>query len=225
MFTSIIILSSLSLLLIFLLVAVFKLFKQNVFFRVIREHSMPYSLITTNIDYKDKKTAVLFGNNSHLLTANYGSDIGITVVPQQTNVSYLEVLQQSSHQPFVTRIISFRGKIDVIRDIVLTYTQRDANGNSHQYPIGIEGLMDKDKVDINDTENDQTVDIKIKEVIDGNSKISFELKPESKVYINIFFNTVQYTMMGVIGYIKNLIKGNLPNANYYKRGRISPPSL
>lgn len=217
MFTSIITLSLLSLILIFLLVVVFNLLKQNVFFRVIKEHGSPYSVIVTNLQSKndinrkkDKNTAVLFGNNSYLLAPNYGSDIPITVIPQQTNVSYLEVLQQSAHQPFVTRLISFRGKIDVIRDIVLTYKQQDANGNSYQYPIFIEKLIDIGKVDLNDTENDQQVDIKIKQVIDGNSQISFELKPESKVIMNIFYNTVQYTMMGIFSYIKNLIKGNLP---------------
>ncbi|HMZ94924.1 MAG TPA: hypothetical protein PLD56_10450, partial [Chitinophagales bacterium] len=137
----------------------------------------------------------------------------------------IEVLQQSAHQPFVTRSISFNGKIDVIRDIVLTYTNKDANGYLYQYPIVVEKLMDIDKVDLNDTENDQTVDIKIKEVIDGNSQISFELKPESKVSVHVFFNTIQYSMMGIFGYIKNLIKGNLPNDNYYKRSRTTPPSI
>lgn len=193
---------------------------------------MPYSLIVTNTKFKNEKniekdthTAVLFGTNNYLLTPNFGSDIPITVTPQQTNVAYIEVLQQSAHQPFVTRVISFKGKIDVIRDIVLTYTQKDANGTMYQCPIVIEKLMDIGKVDLNDTENDQSVDIKIKQVIDGNSQISFQLKPESKVYIHIFYNTVQYAMMGVIGYIKNLIKGNLPNDNYYKRGGITPPSF
>ena len=209
MFTSIIILSSLSLLLIFLLVLVFKLFKENVYFRVIRENSLPYGLIVTNNDHKDKKNAVLFGNNTYLLAPNYGSDIPITVVPTQTNVSYIEVLQQSSHQPFVTRIISFIGKINDIRDIVLTYTQKDANGMSFSKPIIIEELIDIDKVDFNDNENDQIVKIKYKISVDGNTQISFELKPQSKIIVNIFYNTVQYTIMGVFGYIKNLIKGNL----------------
>jgi hypothetical protein len=217
MFTSIITLSLLSLILIFLLVVVFNLFKQNVFYRVIKEHGSPYSIIVNNTQYKndqnrkkDKNTAVLFGLNSYLLTPNFGSDIPITVTPQQTNVSYIELLNQSAHQPFSTRLISFRGKIDVIRDIVLTYTQKDANGMLYQYPIMVEKLMDIGKVDLNDTENDQTVDIKYNLKIDGNSQISFDLKPESKVIVNIFYNTVQYTMMGVFSYIKNLIKGNLP---------------
>lgn len=222
---TIIILSSLSILLMFLLFVVFKLFKQNVFFRVIREHSSPYILDITNTHHADKKTAVLFGTNNYLLTPNFGSDIPITVVPAQTNVAYIEVLQQSAHQPFVTRLISFRGKINDIRDIVLTYTQKDANGQLYQCPIVIEKLMDIGKVDFNDNENDQTVEIKYKTVVDGNTQISFELKPQSKVSVYIFYNTVQYAMMGVIGYIKNLIKGNLPNDNYYKRGGITPPSF
>jgi hypothetical protein len=209
MVTSIIILLSLSLLLIFLLVVVFKLFKQNVSFRVIKEHSLPYGLIVTNNDHKDKKNAVLFGLNSYLLTPNYGSDIPITVVPTQNNVSYLEVLQQSANRPFITRIISFKGKINDIRDIVLTYTQKDANGMSFTKPIIIEKLIDIDKVDLNDNENDQTVEIKYKTEVDANTQISFYLKPQSKVDIYIFYNTVQYTVMGIFGYIKNLIKGNL----------------
>jgi hypothetical protein len=77
----------------------------------------------------------MFGNNQFLLSTNFGSSVGLTVTPAQSNVSYLQLLQQSASQPFETSLIRVQSSIATQVTQILTVTITDANGQSATLPI------------------------------------------------------------------------------------------
>ena len=94
----------------------------------------PYQVTITNLTGATAD-AVLFGYNKFLLTANFGSAAGVTVTPSQSNVTYLELLQQSSGQPFETSLIRIQSSNTSQVTQVLTVTSKDANGQQCSIPI------------------------------------------------------------------------------------------
>jgi hypothetical protein len=89
----------------------------------------PYQLTVTNTT-AGALTLVMFGNNQFLLSTNFGSSVGLTVTPAQSNVSYLQLLQQSASQPFETSLIRVQSSIATQVTQILTVTITDANGQS-----------------------------------------------------------------------------------------------
>jgi hypothetical protein len=94
----------------------------------------PYQLTVTNTT-AGALTLVMFGNNQFLLSTNFGSSVGLTVTPAQSNVSYLQLLQQSASQPFETSLIRVQSSIATQVTQILTVTITDANGQSATLPI------------------------------------------------------------------------------------------
>ena len=80
-------------------------------------------------------TAVMFGLNQFLLSTNFGSAVGLSVTPAQTNVSYLQLLQQSGSQPFETSLIRVQSSNATQVTQILTISITDANGQSATLPI------------------------------------------------------------------------------------------
>jgi hypothetical protein len=87
----------------------------------------PYQVNVTNTT-AGVLTVNLFGLNTFLLTANFGTSTGVTVTPAQSNVSYLELLQQSASQPFETSLIRVQTSNPSQITQILTLTSKDANG-------------------------------------------------------------------------------------------------
>lgn len=94
----------------------------------------PYQINVTNTT-AGTLTAVMFGLNQFLLSTNFGSAVGLTVTPAQTNVSYLQLLQQSGSQPFETSLIRVQSSNATQVTQILTVTITDANGQSATLPI------------------------------------------------------------------------------------------
>jgi hypothetical protein len=94
----------------------------------------PYQVTITNTN-GTTANAVLFGYNKYLLTSNFGSDTGVTVTPSQSNVTYLELLQQSAGQPFETSLIRIQSSNTSQITQVLTITSKDANGQQCLIPL------------------------------------------------------------------------------------------
>ncbi len=94
----------------------------------------PYQVNVTNTT-AGTLTVTLFGLNTYLLTPNFGTSVGVTVTPAQSNVSYLELLQQSAAQPFETSLIRIQTSNPSQITQILTLTSKDANGQLCQIPI------------------------------------------------------------------------------------------
>lgn len=94
----------------------------------------PYQITVTNTT-GGALTVVLFGKNQYLLSTNFGSATALTVAPSQTNISYLELLNQSADQPFETSLIRIQSDVPTQITQILTVTVKDANGQSATLPI------------------------------------------------------------------------------------------
>lgn len=94
----------------------------------------PYQVNVTNTT-PNPLTVTLFGLNTYLLTPNFGTSVGVTVTPAQSNVSYLELLQQSASQPFETSLIRIQTSNPSQITQILNLTSKDANGQSCTIPI------------------------------------------------------------------------------------------
>lgn len=94
----------------------------------------PYQITVTNTT-SGTLTCVLFGKNQYLLSTNFGSDAGLTVTPAQSNVTYLELLQQSADQPFETSLLRVQSSNATQVTQILTVSVKDANGQAATLPI------------------------------------------------------------------------------------------
>lgn len=94
----------------------------------------PYQVLVVNTT-AGSLNLVLFGYNQFLLSTNFGSSVGLSVTPAQTNVSYLQLLTQSSSQPFETSLIRVQSTNASQVTQIITVTVSDANGQSATLPI------------------------------------------------------------------------------------------
>lgn len=94
----------------------------------------PYQVLVDNTT-AGNLTLVMFGYNQFLLSTNFGSSVGLSVTPAQTNVSYLQLLTQSSSQPFETSLIRIQSANTTQVTQIITISVSDANGQSATLPI------------------------------------------------------------------------------------------
>jgi hypothetical protein len=94
----------------------------------------PYQVLVQNTT-AGSLNLVMFGYNQFLLSTNFGSSVGLSVTPAQTNVSYLQLLTQSSSQPFETSLIRVQSSNATQVTQIITVTVSDANGQSATLPI------------------------------------------------------------------------------------------
>lgn len=185
MLTLILSLSVIALLVILLFTPVYR--------REIYEHSSPFQL---NIENKttEKKMAVLFGNNSHLLSVNHGSDIEIQVSSGIPNVPYLQVIQQSAHQPFIVRkmmMVLKKDELAKIENLIINISHCDADGGSANIPIIIGSYYEAAKINnklIEDDKGNVRFDIDYMIKIDGNTELSFSTNIK-ELSLLFFYNT------------------------------------
>ncbi len=125
-------------------------------------------------------TAVLFGMNQYLLTTNFGSAVGITVTPSQTNVSYLELLQQSASQPFETSLIRIQSTNTAQITQILTITSKDANGQLCQIPVITQSYFSANQF------QSGILDVPFALRIDGNTNLQFSVLANTTVVLTFF---------------------------------------
>ena len=123
-------------------------------------------------------TMVLFGRNKNSQLTNFGSDVGITVTPSQTNVSYIQLLQQSAEQPFETSLIRVQSTNTAQVTNTLTVTSTDANGQTCSTPVIIQSHFSAYQF------QGTIVDVPVRLRVDANTEIA------SLVFAN---TTVIYT--------------------------------
>lgn len=128
----------------------------------------PYQVNVTNTT-AGTLTVNLFGLNTYLLTANFGSSTGVTVTPAQSNVSYLELLQQSASQPFETSLIRVQTSNASQITQILTLTSKDANGQLCQIPIITQSYFSANQF------QSTILDIPYPVKIDGNTFLTFPI--------------------------------------------------
>ena len=184
----------------------------EIYIMVTIEHPTPYHLETENKS-SEPQTAVLFGVNKYLLTSNFGSAIPI-VVSSNPNVPYLQHLSQSGQNPFETRLIRLRGNIDDLSKMVINVNSSDANGQSCQIPIFVNNyVFPDDYIKAKDLTNFD-LDIPYRFVIDGNTNLDYEMNPNSKISMDIFYNTVEFRKMKLYKYIQIKVFGKSYSENH-----------
>ena len=136
--------------------------------RVPAKQPTPYQVNITNTT-ASAGTVVLFGLNTFLLTANFGSSAGVTVTPAQVNVSYLELLNQSANQPFETSLIRIQTSSPSQLTQILTVVSKDANGQLCQIPIITQSYFSANQF------QSTILDVPYPVKIDGNTYITFPI--------------------------------------------------
>lgn len=139
----------------------------------------PYQVSITN-STAGTLTAVLFGMNQYLLTTNFGTATGVTVTPSQTNVSYLELLQQSANQPFETSLIRIQSSNTSQVTQIITISSKDANGQQVTIPLITQSYFSANQF------QGTIVDIPYAVKIDGNSTLSFPVLATTTVIVTLF---------------------------------------
>ncbi len=139
----------------------------------------PYQVTVTNTT-AGSLNLVLFGNNQFLQSTNFGSDAGLTVVPAQSNVSYLELLLQSASQPFETSLIRVQSSNATQVTQILTVTVKDANGQSASIPIITQSYFSAYQ------EQSGILDIPYALKIDGNTNIQSTILASATVTYTFF---------------------------------------
>lgn len=139
-----------------------------------------YEFEITNNNKEAAKTVTLFGSNFYLLTPNFGSDKDVSVTPSHPNISYLEYLQRSAHQPCKIDFIRLESETANQLYQIITYSTKDANGQLLQVPIITQSYRNATD------ENPNELMVSDRKVIDGNSDFQFNILPNTKLKLKIY---------------------------------------
>ena len=144
-----------------------------------RKQPSPYQVSITN-STPNPLLATLFGKNQYLLTPNFGSAVGITVIPSQSNVTYLELLQQSAEQPFETSLVRIQSVNTAQITQIITITSKDANGQLCQIPLITQSYFSANQF------QSGILDIPFGMKIDGNTNLQFSVLGNTTVTMTFF---------------------------------------
>jgi hypothetical protein len=100
----------------------------------VRRSPSPYQITIVNSTVAPLN-AIIFGQGIYLLSANFGSAVGITITPSQANVSYLQLLNQSAAQPFETSLLRIQSTNTAQITQIILITSTDANGQQCSIPL------------------------------------------------------------------------------------------
>ncbi len=139
----------------------------------------PYQITVYN-STASTATVVLFGKNEFLLTTNFGTTVGTTVTPSQTNVSYLQLLQQSADQPFETSLIRIQSSNATQVTQILTITSTDANGQTCTVPLITQSYFSANQF------QSGIIDVPYTVRIDGNTNIQSPVLAATTVVYTFF---------------------------------------
>lgn len=158
-----------------------------------------YEFEIINENKESAKKVILFGLNQYLLTPNFGSEIGVKIVPDKHNISYLEYLQRSASQPF--KIDFIRLESECVNQLmqIITYTTRDANGQLLQVPIITQSYRNATD------ENPNELMVSQQNVIDGNSYFEFAMLPSTKLKIKIYGKTNSFMDSAILSILNSVL--------------------
>jgi hypothetical protein len=165
----------------------------------------PYQLTVVN-STAGNLTLVMFGQNQFLLSTNFGSSVGLSVTPAQTNVSYLQLLQQSASQPFETSLIRVQSTNASQVTQILTVTVTDANGQSATLPIITQSYFSSYQ------QQSGILDVPYQVKIDGNTSITSTILANTTVTYTFFPAEKVNTAKGLAGQGAVQVYGN-PQVN------------
>lgn len=165
----------------------------------------PYQLTVVN-STAGNLTLVMFGQNQYLLSTNFGSSVGLSVTPAQTNVSYLQLLQQSASQPFETSLIRVQSTNASQVTQILTVTVTDANGQSATLPIITQSYFSSYQ------QQSGILDVPYQVKIDGNTSITSTILANTTVTYTFFPAEKVNTAKGLAGQGAVQVYGN-PQVN------------
>lgn len=139
----------------------------------------PYQIIVEN-NSDQAKTAILFGNDKHLLKPRFGNPNGIVISIGQPGVEYVELLQQSSTKPFSTQFMRIESENKLQLSKFITVYQKDANGNLFQRPMNMQQFKSAYQ------NQDNMLDAPINEYVDGTTYWEVGIEPKTRVLYTIF---------------------------------------
>lgn len=139
----------------------------------------PYQITVSNTT-AGTLTVVLFGKNEFILSTNFGSSVGVTVVPSQSNVTYIQLLNQSAEQPFETSLIRVQSSNATQVTQILTITSTDANGQECTVPLITQSYFSANQF------QSGIIDIPYSVRIDGNTNIQSPVLAGATVVYTFF---------------------------------------
>jgi hypothetical protein len=139
----------------------------------------PYQVTVANTT-AGTLTVVLFGKNEFLLSTNFGSSVGITVTPSQSNVTYIQLLNQSAEQPFETSLIRVQSANATQVTQILTITSIDANGQECTVPLITQSYFSANQF------QSGIIDVPYSVRIDGNTNIQSPVLAGATVVYTFF---------------------------------------
>ena len=145
----------------------------------VRRSPSPYQIAIVN-STAGTLNAVLFGANIYLLTTNFGSAVGVTVTPSQTNVSYFQLLQQSGDQPFETSLIRIQSSNTAQITNIINITSTDANGQQCTIPLITQSYFSANQFQAG------ILDIPYNLKVDGNTYLTYPVFANTTVVVTLF---------------------------------------
>lgn len=139
----------------------------------------PYQIVVENTT-DQPKTAIIFGNDKHLLKPRFGSPNGIVITIGQPGVEYVELLQQSSTKPFSTQFMRIESENRLQITKFITVHQKDANGNVFKRPMNMQQFKSAYQ------QQENMLDAPINEFVDGTTYWEVEIEPRTRVFYTIF---------------------------------------
>jgi len=139
----------------------------------------PYQLLVQNTT-AGTLNLVMFGYNQFLLSTNFGSSVGLSVTPAQSNVSYLQLLTQSASQPFETSLIRVQSSNASQVTQIITVTVSDANGQSATLPIITQSYFSSYQ------QQSGILDVPYSVKIDGNTSLTSSILANTTVTYTFF---------------------------------------
>ncbi len=162
----------------------------------------PYQLVITNTT-AGALNAVLFGKNIYLLSTNFGSAVGLTVTPSQSNVTYLQLLQQSGDQPFETSLIRIQTTTNTQLTQIVNITSTDANGQQCTIPLITQSYFSANQF------QSTILDIPYSLKIDGNTYLTYSVLA-GEVVTMTFFPAEKANVSRMLGGASTLQKYGVP---------------
>jgi len=139
----------------------------------------PYQISIVNTT-AGQLNAVIFGKNRFLQTTNFGSAVGITITPSQSNVNYIELLIQSADNPFETSLLRVQSTNTSQVTNIMTVTSKDANGQQCDIPIVTQSYFSANQF------QSGIIDIPFNLKIDGNTYITYPVLANTTVIVTFF---------------------------------------
>jgi hypothetical protein len=139
----------------------------------------PYQVLVINTT-AGSLNLVMFGYNQFLLSTNFGSSVGLSVSPAQSNVSYLQLLTQSASQPFETSLIRIQSSNASQVTQIITVTVTDANGQSATLPIITQSYFSSYQ------QQSGILDVPYSVKIDGNTSLTSTILANTTVTYTFF---------------------------------------